>query len=67
MHNSLGLWGSLLALVISLAIFYPYVRVLRRAGFSGWWFLLMFVPVVNVIMIWVFAFVKWPAVDRTTS
>ena len=37
------------------------VRILRRAGYSGWWSLLMLTPLVNIAMIWVFAFSDWPA------
>lgn len=36
------------------------VRVLHKAGYSGWWVLLVFVPLVNLIMVWVFAFAEWP-------
>lgn len=39
-------------------------RVLRRAGFSRWWALLVLVPVVNLIGLWLFAYVRWPAVDN---
>ena len=64
MHSmGLGMW--LLVIVISLAMLYPYMRIIRRTGHSGWWLITMFVPILNVIMLWVFAFVKWPAVDRT--
>jgi len=38
-------------------------RVLRRAGFSRWWALLVLVPVVNLIGLGLFAYVRWPAVD----
>lgn len=37
------------------------VRILRRAGYSGWWSLLMLIPIANIVMIWVFAFADWPA------
>jgi len=37
------------------------VRVLRKAGFPGWWTALIFVPPVSFAAIWVFAFIKWPA------
>ncbi len=40
------------------------VRTLRNAGRSGWWCLLMFIPLVNVVAIWAFAFVRWPALDE---
>jgi hypothetical protein len=35
-------------------------RIATKAGFSGVWSLLMLVPLLNVAMIWVFAFAKWP-------
>ncbi|MEI6547551.1 MAG: hypothetical protein WCN85_11095 [Burkholderiales bacterium] len=38
-------------------------RVLRRAGFSRWWALLVLVPVVNLVGLWLFAYIRWPAVD----
>jgi|GEM_PF-2129152 len=37
-----------------------YVTIIRKAGYSGWWILTMLVPVVNVVMIAVFAFSEWP-------
>jgi hypothetical protein len=36
-------------------------RIVNRAGYSRWWLVLMFVPVLNLIMLWVFAFADWPA------
>lgn len=35
-------------------------RILEKAGFDGRWTLVLLVPVVNIIMIWVFAFSHWP-------
>ena len=34
--------------------------IAKKAGYSGWWALMMIIPLVNVIMVWVFAFAKWP-------
>lgn len=42
----------------------PIYRIIRRTGNSGWLCLLALVPFVNVIFLWVFAFVPWPTVDR---
>ncbi|HDR8935517.1 TPA: hypothetical protein QDA84_005628, partial [Burkholderia vietnamiensis] len=53
----------LVALVLVAIVVYPYVRIVRRTGHSGWWILTMFVPVLNFIMLWVFAFARWPATD----
>lgn len=53
----------LLAILIVIYIWLP-VRILRRAGYSGWWVILGIIPLVNVVMIWVFAFSTWPATQR---
>jgi len=37
------------------------VRIVQRAGFSGWWALIILVPVANMVALWYFAFTRWPA------
>jgi uncharacterized membrane protein YhaH (DUF805 family) len=37
------------------------VRIVRRAGYNGWWILIIFVPIVNMLALWYFAFGPWPA------
>jgi uncharacterized membrane protein YhaH (DUF805 family) len=51
--------------------FWPYVlmaaaigmtaRIAQKAGFSGWWGLTQIVPLVGLVMMWVLAFIDWPA------
>ncbi|HWE92224.1 MAG TPA: hypothetical protein VG317_22355 [Pseudonocardiaceae bacterium] len=48
--------------VVFVALLIAYITIIRKAGYSGWWVLLMFVPLVNVIMLFVFAFSEWPVV-----
>lgn len=48
---------ALLALCTSL-IFIPAVR---KAGFSGWWAVASIIPVVGIVLLWIFAFARWPA------
>ena len=61
--GGLSIWHWLAVLVIALLI-WAFVaifgRILSRAGYSRWWLLTMFVPVLNLIMLWVFAFANWP-------
>lgn len=64
MHEPHSSLIYVIALLVALVTLYAYLRIIRRAGFSGWWILVMFVPVVNLIMLWVFAFVEWPALKR---
>ena len=50
-----------------LALFgVPVWRILNRLGFSGWWAILAFIPWVNVVGLWVIAFIRWPR-DRGAS
>ena len=49
--------GGLIVLVLVIV---PLWRICTRAGFSGWWSLLVVVPLLNLIMLWVFAYAKWP-------
>ena len=46
--------------LIALAIVAVFGRILNRAGYSRWWLLTMVVPLLNLIMLWVFAFAVWP-------
>lgn len=41
-------------------------RILSKAGFSGWFALISLLPIVNIIALWVFAFIPWPSVDQKT-
>ncbi len=36
------------------------VKIVTKAGYSGWWILITFVPLVGAIFVLVFAFSKWP-------
>jgi uncharacterized membrane protein len=60
---SLSIW-HLMAVVGLVLIVWALVavfgRILNRAGYSRWWLLTMVVPVLNLIMLWVFAFASWP-------
>ncbi|HEX4301770.1 MAG TPA: hypothetical protein VHZ78_03195 [Rhizomicrobium sp.] len=56
----------LVAVILAVMVFeiVPLWRILRRAGFSGWWSLLRFVPLAHLVFFWVFAFAPWPALDE---
>lgn len=52
-------------LVVFILLVWAFVaifgRIVSRAGYSRWWLLTLFVPVLNLIMLWIFAFADWPA------
>jgi hypothetical protein len=38
----------------------PAWRIVTKAGYSGALSLLLLIPLLNIVFIWIFAFVKWP-------
>jgi hypothetical protein len=54
----------LLAIVI-LGV--PISAILRHAGRSAWWTVIAFIPLLNLVGLWIFAFSRWPAVDRARA
>ena len=64
-NSSSGATVGLIILLVLYAAFlvvmvWAYVRIIRRAGYSGWWILIGLVPLVNIVMFLVFAFKEWP-------
>jgi hypothetical protein len=59
-HWGVGLIGFLIFAI-------PGAMILRKAGYSGWWILISLVPILNIIMFWVFAFARWPIEERTAA
>ncbi|SDS62980.1 DUF805 domain-containing protein [Pseudomonas oryzae] len=55
-----GEWHGLGMLVVAIVFIVPLWKILTKAGFNGAWSLLMFIPLVNIIALWVFAFSEWP-------
>ena len=41
----------------------PYWRIFRKAGFEPLLSLLLFVPLVNLVMLYYLAFAEWPALQ----
>jgi hypothetical protein len=38
----------------------PVMQILKRTGFSRAWVLILFVPLVNLVFLWIYAFTRWP-------
>jgi hypothetical protein len=62
-----SLWHLLIVIIVIIASIWPVAKILRRAGFSGWWAILSVIPLVNYIALWVFAVSRWPATERRIS
>lgn len=58
--GTFSIWHWIIILFYVAIVVVPCWRIMRKAGFAGAWSLLALVPLVNVIALWVFAFVSWP-------
>jgi uncharacterized membrane protein YoaK (UPF0700 family) len=45
----------------------PIARILHRSGRSRWWTIVAFVPLLNLIGLWVFALTRWPNLDKPSN
>lgn len=55
----MGLFLILLPAYILFCLWLGY-RIVQKAGLDGRWALTLLVPVLNIIMIWIFAYSHWP-------
>ena len=62
MMNGSGMLLPLVGYLVLIGI--PAAVIVGKAGYSKVWVILAFIPVVNLIALWVFAFASWPALRR---
>ena len=58
--GSISLWHWIIVIVFVFVYLFPAIKIVRKAGYSGWWCILLLFPIVNLIMLWIFAFARWP-------
>ena len=59
---------TIFALLFYAVVFvFPCWRIFSRAGLPAPLALLAILPIVNIILLWVFAFIDWPALKKTGS
>jgi hypothetical protein len=57
-----GFFGVL----VSILVLIPYWFIFKKAGFSPFLALLMFVPLINIVMLYFLAFARWNVVPAAT-
>lgn len=58
--ESFSVWHWLIVLVWLFVFIFPVGKILSRIGIPWGVAFLTVVPVVNLVMLWVVAFIKWP-------
>lgn len=53
--------------VMSVIVVIPYWMIFKKAGFTPWLSLLMFVPLVNIIVLYVLAFSQWKVIPAPVA
>jgi hypothetical protein len=61
---SFSIWHWIILFLVAYIVVAPCWRIAKKAGFAGSWSLLMLVPLLNLVVIWVFALSRWPAQNR---
>lgn len=49
-------------LAFAIILIIPYWFIWKKAGFSPWFSLFMFIPLLNLVMLYVLAFSQWKVV-----
>jgi O-antigen ligase len=58
---------GLMLLIVLILVGVPLWRIVKRTGLPPALSLLALVPVVNIIFVWVFAFIDWPALKQNPA
>ena len=58
--GGLSIWHWLIVLIVWALLLVPIVKIINKAGFSGWRSIVSLIPLVNILGLWVFAYSKWP-------
>jgi hypothetical protein len=67
--ESINPWYGIIVILFLFLVLYavPTSKILERAGYSKWWTVVFFIPLLNIIAYWVFAYRRWPAMERSLN
>jgi hypothetical protein len=67
MLRSIGLPELLVICTVALFFVWPWSKIFSKAGYPGWLSVLMLIPLLNIVLIFWFAFSDWPNLNRNTK
>jgi hypothetical protein len=67
MGASTSTLSVLVLLICAVVVVFPCWRIIARTGLPGVLGILAIVPLVNLILLWVLAFIDWPALKKAGS
>ena len=55
-----GGFGCIVFLAMVVLLFYPFWKIVTKAGYPGVMCLLFLIPLVNFVFLWIAALTEWP-------
>jgi hypothetical protein len=65
--GGVNFWQLLIIVSLIAVVIFPWWKIYSKAGYSGWLSLLMFLPLVNIGMLFFLALADWPALRRVSG
>ncbi len=53
-----------LAAAFAVFVLWLCSKILEKAGIDKIWVLVLLIPIVNIVMLWIFAFIDWPGLKN---
>jgi len=63
---NMGIASLVVSLVFIVVFIVAWYKIFTKAGYPGWYTILMFIPAINLIIFLVFAFGQWPILKGQT-
>ncbi|GHB27990.1 hypothetical protein GCM10007094_15550 [Pseudovibrio japonicus] len=64
MMESFALWQLAVMILWIIIVVIPVSKILHRIGFSRIWAILAFIPLINLVFLWILAYIEWPVDDK---
>jgi hypothetical protein len=58
---------AIASVVVVVLVAYPSVRILHKMGYSGWWAVILAIPMGGFAALWILAFSDWPALRQKSN
>ena len=58
--GSISIWHWIIVIIYLFVFMFPTAKILQKAGYSAWWCVVAVVPLLNLVMLWVFTFASSP-------
>ncbi|MBD3847449.1 hypothetical protein IED13_17245 [Bosea sp. SSUT16] len=59
-------WHWIVFVLFAAIVIFPIGRILTRLGYSPLWSILAFVPIANLVGLWIVALGEWPGTGPST-